>query len=127
MPSWWECGGGGGWRTGGTRGQGMTVVECRGGGARGSRRGGREYGGGEGGRREKEREERGGAEEGERGRQSLRQRRSYGARVRTGMSYVILLGDVLTGVAWRTPWLYRDAAACIYLSPFFRLGGRSRG
>lgn len=32
---------------------------------------------------------------------SLRQRRSYGARVRTGMSYVILLGDSLTGVAWR--------------------------
>lgn len=33
------------------------------------------------------------------GTRSLRQRRSYGARVRTGMSYVILLGDNLTGVA----------------------------
>lgn len=30
MPAWWGCGGGGRWRTGETRGQGMTVVECRG-------------------------------------------------------------------------------------------------
>lgn len=29
---------------------------------------------------------------------SLRQRRSYGARVGTGMSYVIFLRDILTGV-----------------------------
>lgn len=30
MSAWWECGGGGRWQTGETRGQGMTVVECRG-------------------------------------------------------------------------------------------------
>lgn len=40
---------------------------------------------------------------------SLRQRRSYGARVRTGMSYVILLGDSLTGVAWRMLVLLQSA------------------
>ena len=90
MPTWWECGGGGRW-TGETRGQGMTVVEC----IEDSRHG----------------------EEGTRrktpspppppplssllgaGTWSLRQRRSYGARVRTGMSYVILRDDSLTGVA----------------------------
>jgi len=55
--------------------------------------------------REEEKEEAMAVEEGRHdveGAPSLRQRRSYGARARTGMSYVILLGDSLTGVAWRT-------------------------